>query len=163
MVAASATVAAETRPRRSIQCHAAEPQSAGLATWSPNGRSVAFAIPALADPSDLSSGTAVIARTDPGAARFTGLAVNWESPPTRLLWAPVGDTLAWQERTGAISVATQGRFHEEREIVHAQFGTVTELGDWSPDARRLVFTRDAHVYTVDVFTGEIRHIADGLH
>jgi dipeptidyl aminopeptidase/acylaminoacyl peptidase len=49
------------------------------------------------------------------------------------------------------------------EIVHAEEGSTTELGDWSPDSTRLVFSRDRRIYTVDVQTKDIRELGEGVH
>lgn len=144
-----------TRPAAgTLQCLPAQPSRAAFPSWSPAGDSLAFSVP--------SSESAAVVRARPGTARFTGLATSWDSAPARIVWAPMGDAIVWQKRTGAITLAPQGRNGFERELVHAQFGSITELGDWSPDARRVVFMRDGHIYTVDVSTEEIRHVADGL-
>ena len=155
LIAALAVGKAWTRPAAgALQCQPAQPFRAAFPSWSPAGDSVAFSVP--------NAESAAVVRATPGTVRYTGLATSFDSAPTRIVWAPVGEMIAWQKRTGAISIAPQGRNTFERELVHAQFGTVTELGDWSPDARHLVFMRDGRIYTVDASTEEIRHIADGL-
>src|SRR6266513_1150248 len=81
------------------------------------------------------------------------------TPPAAALptWSPAGERIAFEKRTGAISVLGLGRFGGGiRELVHVETGTVTELGDWSPDGRQLVFARDGHIHVLDVESGEIR-------
>jgi dipeptidyl aminopeptidase/acylaminoacyl peptidase len=139
-----------------VSCLPGTPPSAALPAWSPRGDQIAYAVPAAE--------TASIEVARPGTLRPVAGALSYDSPPTRLAWSPVGDTIAFEKRTGAISVLGLGRFGGGvRELVHAEYGTVTELGDWSPDGRELVFGRDGHIHTLDVRTGEIRYLVDGLH
>ena len=138
LIAALAVGKAWTRPAAgALQCQPAQPFRAAFPSWSPAGDSVAFSV--------ANAESAAVVRATPGTVRYTGLATSFDSAPTRIVWAPVGEMIAWQKRTGAISIAPQGRNTFERELVHAQFGTVTELGDWSPDARHLVFMRDGRI------------------
>jgi Tol biopolymer transport system component len=96
----------------------------------------------------------------PRSSHRETLGKSWDSAPTEISWAPLGDGVAFLKRTGAIGIAHPRT--SSFEIVHAEYNTLTALGDWSPDARLLLFTRDARIYTVDVITGEIRYLVDGL-
>ena len=137
-----------------VTCLPASPPAAALPTWSPAGDQIAYTVPA--------EESAAIAVTRPAGIPF-GSRVSFDSAPVQLEWAPRGSTIAFEKRTGAIETMSFGQFGANRELVHAEFGTTTELGDWSPDARFLVFARDGHIHTLDTVTGDIRYLVDGLH
>jgi dipeptidyl aminopeptidase/acylaminoacyl peptidase len=140
-----------------VNCGMAQPPQAALPTWSPSvhHRQVAFTVPRL------ETGAIEVAR--PGTLRPTFAWLSYESPPTKLVWGPAEARAAFSKRTGAIAVVNAGRFGTAREIVPAAFPTPTELGEWAPDGRRLVFARADRIYTVDVVTLETREIAQGVH
>jgi dipeptidyl aminopeptidase/acylaminoacyl peptidase len=89
--------------------------------------------------------------------------LSYESAPTRLAWSPAGDRIAFEKRTGAIEILSLGRVSFGTEVVHADHGATTELDDWSPDGRALVFVRGFQVFILDVETGEARYLAAGAH
>lgn len=139
-----------------VSCLPGSPPGAALPTWSPSGDRIAFTVPAQE--------SAAIGVAKPGTVRSLEGDLSYDSAPTRLEWSPAGDQIAFEKRTGAISVFGPGRFGGGiRELVHVETGTVTELGDWSPDGRELVFARDGHIHVVDVTTGAVRYLVDGLH
>jgi len=139
-----------------LGCLPGTPPAAALPTWSPTGDRIAYTVPAQE--------TASIETARPGTLRPVEGAVSYDSAPTQLAWSPAGERIAFEKRTGAISVLGLGRFGGGiRELVHVETGTVTELGDWSPDGRQLVFARDGHIHVLDVATGEIRYLAEGDH
>lgn len=138
-----------------VSCLPAAPAGAGLPTWSPSGDEIAYTVPAH------ETGQIEIAK--PGAIRPFEDWLSYESAPERLSWSPVGDEIAYQVRTGAISVFTPGRFAASRELVQAGGAASTELDDWSPDGRALLYVRDFQVFVVDVATGERRYLAGGAH
>lgn len=138
-------------------CQPATPAGAALPVWSPQGNQLAFTVPRLQ--------SAAIEVARPGAVRpIYGYGwASYDSAPVKLAWAAQSGRLASQKRTGAIDVVRFGRFGGGRELVHAEFGTQTELGDWSPDGRELVFARAGHLHVLDAQTEEIRYIGDGVH
>src|SRR5437762_2702305 len=139
-----------------IGCLPGTPPAAALPTWSPAGDRIAYTVPAQE--------TASIEIARPGTLGPVEGAVSYDSAPTQLSWSPAGERIAFEKRTGAISVLGLGRFGGGiRELVHVETGTVTELGDWSPDGRQLVFARDGHIHVLDVESGEIRYLAEGDH
>jgi dipeptidyl aminopeptidase/acylaminoacyl peptidase len=139
-----------------VTCLPGSPPGAALPSWSPGGEQAAYTVPAE------ESARIEVAR--PGTIRPVEGDLSYDSAPTQLAWSPTGEKIAFEKRTGAISVWGPGRFGGGiREVVHAEAGTVTELGDWSPDGRALVFARDGHLHVVDVVTGDVRYLVDGLH
>jgi dipeptidyl aminopeptidase/acylaminoacyl peptidase len=153
--AAAGTVrpnAAETSRAR-VHCLAAAPPDAALPTWWPKGESIAFTVPR--------EESGAIVRAAPAAFGFWTVFISADSAPVKLVWSPDGEIIAFEKRTGAIAITGTGRFSWNEEIVHAEYGTTTELGDWSPDSTHLVFSRHGQIYSVDVHTKEIRKIADG--
>jgi Tol biopolymer transport system component len=138
-----------------LHCPAASPAGAALPTWSPDSAVMAFAAP--------QEETAAIAIARPTAARPSDVWLSYDSPPVKLAWSARGNAIAFQKRTGAIEVLTLGRPSFSRELVHAEFGKTTELGDWSPSGRELVFVRDGHIHVLDSSTGAIRYLVDGFH
>jgi dipeptidyl aminopeptidase/acylaminoacyl peptidase len=145
-----------TRPAAgAVQCLAAQPAAAAFPTWAPSADRLAFTVP--------KDETGAIVTAEP-AGRYRGeLAESWDSAPEALSWAPVGTSVAFLKRTGAIAITNSRQNSFGVEIVHAEHNTLTELGDWSPNGRLLAFVRDGHIYTVDVLTWEIRHVVDGFH
>jgi dipeptidyl aminopeptidase/acylaminoacyl peptidase len=89
--------------------------------------------------------------------------LSYESAPTRLAWSPAGDRIAFEKRTGAIEILSLGRVSFSTEVVHADHGATTELDDWSPDGRALLFVRDFQVFVLDVETGTARYLSGGAH
>src|SRR5919201_487022 len=153
--AAAGTVrpnAAETS-RATVHCLAAAPPDAALPTWWPKGESIAFTVPR--------EESGAIVRAAPAAFGFWTVFISADSAPVKLVWSPDGEIIAFEKPTGAIAITGTGRFSWNEEIVHAEYGTTTELGDWSPDSTHLVFSRHRQIYSVDVHTKEIRKIADG--
>src|SRR5436190_6568728 len=138
-----------------VNCRAGQPAGAALPTWTARGDEIAFTVP--------QDEAGLIALARPGAARATGRWLSYDSAPQILKASPVGELLASQKRTGAIDVIGFGRIGGGEELVHAEFGKQTELGDWSRDGRRLVFARDGHIHVLDVATGEIHYLVDGQH
>jgi len=139
-----------------VTCLPGTPPGAGLPSWSPAGDQLAYTVPA--------EESARIETARPATVSAGQGDLSYDSAPTRVEWSPAGDRIAFEKRTGAISVFGLGRFGGGiRELVHVETGTVTELGDWSPDGREVVFTRDGHIYVVDVTTGAIRYLVDGVH
>ena len=155
---AAATVATSARSRpegQEVHCMVAAPPDAALPTWWPKGDSIAFSVPR--------EQTGAIVRAAPAAFGFWTVHVSMDSPPAKLVWSPDGEIIAFEKRTGAIAISGTGKFSWTEEIVHAEFGTTTELGDWSSDSTQLVFARDGRIYAVNVHTKETRKIADGVH
>lgn len=138
-----------------VSCLPSAPAGAALPTWSPSGDQLAYTVPAE------ETGQVEIAR--PGTIRPVQTWLSYESAPTRLSWSPVDDRIAYELRTGAIGVLTTGRFGTARELVPPGRGATTELGDWSPDGRALLYVRDFQVFVLDVTTGESRYLFAGAH
>src|SRR4051794_16877981 len=138
-----------------VHCTSGTPTASALPSWSPSGDALAFTVP--------QEESAAIELARPGAASPTSAWLSLGSAPVELAWSPRGDRIAFQKRTGAIEVLALGRGSFSRELVHAEYGTTTELGDWSPDGRQLVFARDGRIHTLDVGTGEIHDLVDGDH
>jgi Tol biopolymer transport system component len=139
-----------------VTCMPGSPPAAALPTWSPAGDRIAYTVPA--------DETARIDVARPATVRPVEGNLSYDSAPTQLEWSPLGDRIAFEKRTGAISVFDLGRFGGGiQELVPVETGTVTNLGDWSPDGRKLVFTRDGHIHVLDLAGGAIRYLVDGLH
>src|SRR5437764_1099008 len=138
-----------------VNCSPAQPPAAALAAWSPDGAHIVYTVPY--------DETGAIQVAEPGAPLPTAGYVSYDSAPVTLVWSPLGDAIAFEKRTGAIEVLSLGRNGGSRELVHAEAGKTTELADWSPDGRQLVFARDGHIHTLDVGTGDIRYLVDGSH
>jgi Tol biopolymer transport system component len=136
-----------------LRCPAATPAAGAAPSWSPDDE-LAYTVPAQE--------SAAIEIAKPGTNAPAQGWLSFDSAPLKLVWSSRGD-IAFLKRTGAIEVLSLGRFTLGRELVHVEFGTTTELGDWSPDGRRLVFARDGHLHTLDISTGEIRYLAEGDH
>ncbi|MDX6437085.1 MAG: TolB protein [Gaiellaceae bacterium] len=150
-----ATATAQTtKTETTIRCTPGQPVAAALPVWSPASDRVAFTVPR--------DETGEIVTAVPRSSHRQSLATSWDSAPEEISWAPRGDAVAFLKRTGAIAITRPRTSSFGIEIVHAEYNTLTALGDWSPDAQLLLFTRDARIYTVDVITWVIRYLADGL-
>ena len=138
-----------------VHCGPATPAGSAVPDISPDGLEVAYTIPR--------EESAEIEVARPGTVSPRTRWLTLDSAPEKLVWSARGRVLAFQKRTGAIEVLSFGRPSISRELVHVEHGTTTELGDWAPDGRQLVFARDGHIHTLDVATGDIRYLTDGLH
>ena len=104
-----------------VNCSPAQPPAAALAAWSPDGAHIAYTVPY--------DETAAIQLAEPGAPLPIGGYVSYDSAPVELVWSPLGDAIAFEKRTGAIEVLSLGRNGGSRELVHAEAGKTTDLGD----------------------------------
>src|SRR3954447_25157909 len=138
-----------------VHCGPATPAGSAVPDISPDGLEVAYTIPR--------EESAEIEVARPGTVSPRTRWLTLDSAPEKLVWSARGRVLAFQKRTGAIEVLSFGRRSSSRELVHVEHGTTTELGDWAPDGRQLVFARDGHIHTLDVATGDVRYLTDGLH
>jgi hypothetical protein len=154
-VLASAAAAADGGGSATVRCLAAAPPHAGLPTWWPKGNSIVFAVPREED--------GAIVRAGPAAFGFWTVQRSMDAAPVKLVWSPDGEIIAFQTRTGAIVISGTGRLSWSEEIVPAEAGTSTELGDWAPDSLRFVFSRDGRIYTIHVQTKELHELAAGVH
>jgi dipeptidyl aminopeptidase/acylaminoacyl peptidase len=138
-----------------IACLPAAPPGAALPAWSPAADRIAYTVPAQE--------TGAIEVAKPGKVSASQGWLSYDSAPTRLAWSPVGDRIAFEKRTGAIEILSLGRNSASTEVVHADHGASTELGDWSPDGRAFVFVRDFQVFVFDTETGDTRSLAGDAH
>ena len=81
-------------------------------------------------------------------------------------WSPRGDLIAYlqdtggDENTNVLLISPAGG--EPRRFTDTP-GAANNGQEWSPDGRQLVFARDGHIHALDVGTGDIRYLVDGLH
>ena len=135
VLAALAARPGEAVTRLRVTCLVASPPGAYLASWSPSGDRIAVAQsvgPNTAFPVIAASGRSVVG----------GFQGPWDSPPVEIALSSSGQ-LAFLKRTGEIDVEL-----DNQQIVQAAPRTdpsvASELGGWSPDGTRIVYTRGTY-------------------
>ncbi len=118
----------------------------GRATWSPDGRKLAFAVEHGRDPASIRNQTDIYVADSDGRSlrRLTNLGDGVEP-----VWSPDGRTIAFARRTydrpdGGFTSALwlmDRHGHDQRAVMDDNDGHFDVPGEWSPDGSLLAFSR----------------------
>lgn len=123
-------------------------------TWSPDGRSIAFARSA---PSRLY----LIDAAGSGARRVTKALADEADPA----WSPDGNWIAYTRRTPGTPIRELWLVHPDGTDAHrvTNFGRAIFGPTWSPDSKRIAFAADLEGATYDIYSVDLEGKARERH
>jgi Tol biopolymer transport system component len=139
----------------------------GPVAWSPDGKRIAFTrtYPAsfVQSPGRSHFRVLTVSPDGSGFRALTGCLETLAWTPNSLRWSPASDALLLATRTGIASPKDELRI----AVVKTDGSGITLLArgirpDWSPDGKRVVYERNAALYTIAVTDGVEKRIAAGI-
>jgi len=134
-LAALAARAGEAATSARVTCPVGSPPGVYLASWSPSGDRIAVA-------QSIGPNTSLPVIAADGASVVGGFEGPWDSPPLAIALSSSG-RLALLKRTGEIDVEPPYGLSVQA-APRTDPSVVSELGGWSPDGTRIVYTRGSY-------------------